>query len=55
MEERKLRLLTNITAGIFQVANFTSDVLALAIWDYSHYRVLWNVVYYGQLIQKFLP
>uniref|UniRef100_A0A0R3RPR7 MARVEL domain-containing protein n=1 Tax=Elaeophora elaphi TaxID=1147741 RepID=A0A0R3RPR7_9BILA len=50
MEERKLRLLTIIAATIFQLANITSAVLALVIWDYNHYRALWNIAYYGALI-----
>ncbi|VDO29214.1 unnamed protein product [Onchocerca flexuosa] len=52
MEERKLQLLTNITASIFLLTVITSAVLALSIWDHSHYQALWNVAYYGQLFQK---
>ncbi|KAL3985523.1 putative integral membrane protein [Acanthocheilonema viteae] len=50
MEERKLRLLTNIIAGIFQLANIASAVVALVIWDYGYYQTLWNIAYYGSLI-----
>lgn len=48
MEERKLRLLTSITAAIFQLSNIISAILALATWDYRHYQPLWNIAYYGQ-------
>ncbi|CAG9535801.1 unnamed protein product [Cercopithifilaria johnstoni] len=50
MKERKLQLLTNIIAGIFILANIASVVLALVIWDYNHYKALWNITYYGSLI-----
>ncbi|VDM94573.1 unnamed protein product, partial [Onchocerca ochengi] len=46
MEERKLQLLTNITARIFLLTVITSAALALAIWDHSHYQALWNIAYY---------